>query len=181
MPTYTLTRVAVFTALLITSVILTPPFAIYGIPFSLQPLIIACIAFLLDWKTTLLVVSFYILLGLLGLPVFTGGKGGISAVASPTFGFIIGFIPYAFILSFTREAIFNIDQIKRIFLYVSAFSCALIILYSCGYMSFYFITHSSFSDFQTIMIPFFILDIIKVIIALTISSSIHSLLQRNKK
>ncbi|EWS79862.1 biotin transporter BioY [Brachybacterium phenoliresistens] len=39
----------------------------------------------------------YLLAGLAGAPVFAGLTGSIAAVATPSFGFILGFIPAAFV------------------------------------------------------------------------------------
>lgn len=181
MTSYKLTRIAVLTALLIVSVLITPPFLIYGIPFSLQPLIIALIAFSVDWKTALCVVGFYILLGFIGLPVFTGGKGGLSILSSPTFGFVIGFIPYAFILSVSQTLTNATTMMKNLCLKIGIGIIALVILYCFGYIYFYFITHASFQTFQTLMAPFFILDIIKVILALIISLSLFTIWPTFKK
>lgn len=45
----------------------------------------------------------YVLLGLVGLPIFTEG-GGLMYVAKPTFGFLLGLIPMAFVVGLmTRD------------------------------------------------------------------------------
>lgn len=63
-----------------------------GVPISLQWTMVVLIAFLLSWKEAMLTVSLYVVLGLMGLPVFTGG-GGLGYLLSPTFGYLLGFIP----------------------------------------------------------------------------------------
>lgn len=45
----------------------------------------------------------YMLTGLAGLPVFAGFTGTIAAVATPSFGFILGFIPAAFLAGWFAE------------------------------------------------------------------------------
>ena len=45
----------------------------------------------------------YAAMGLAGLPVFAGFMGGIAALASPSFGFILGFIPAAALAGFFAE------------------------------------------------------------------------------
>lgn len=181
MTVYKLTRIAILTALLIVAVLITPPFLVFGIPFSLQPLIIALIAFMVDWKTSLFVVGLYILLGLIGLPIFAGGKGGGAMLSSPTFGFVIGFIPYAFILSLSHKACNSTRIIKNFVLKTGIGIIGLITLYSFGYIYFYFITHASIQTFQTLMFPFFILDILKIILAIIVSTSLLTILPMNKE
>ena len=44
----------------------------------------------------------YVLLGVVGLPVFSGAKSGIGTILSPTGGFIIGFVLAAFFVSLLK-------------------------------------------------------------------------------
>lgn len=69
------------------------------VPFSLQLFAISLISLTLSKKQTLMCVITYIIVGLLGLPVFSGFKGGVQMIFSPTFGFILGFVFYSFLLS----------------------------------------------------------------------------------
>lgn len=61
------------------------------IPFTLQFLFANLAGLLLGRKYGAFAVGLYVLIGLAGFPVFTGG-GGISYVLQPTFGYLIGFI-----------------------------------------------------------------------------------------
>ncbi|WP_242940285.1 biotin transporter BioY [Ruminococcus albus] len=65
-------------------------------PFTLQFLFTTLAGIILDAKNGTIAVSVYVLLGLAGLPVFTGG-GGIGYVFQPTFGYLIGFIAGSFV------------------------------------------------------------------------------------
>ena len=85
--TLAMAQIAVCTALLCVLSPLAIPLPI-PVPFTLQMLVVVLIAQLL-----------YTLLGIVGLPVFSGGKSGVGAVLSPTGGFIIGFIFAAFFVS----------------------------------------------------------------------------------
>jgi biotin transport system substrate-specific component len=42
-------------------------------------------------------VGLYLLEGALGLPVFAGGSGGPAALTGPTAGFLLGFLPAAWL------------------------------------------------------------------------------------
>lgn len=65
--------------------------------FTLQILFTSMAGVLLGWKWGAASQAVYVLLGLVGLPVFTFG-GGFSSVFQPTFGFLIGMIPMAAIV-----------------------------------------------------------------------------------
>lgn len=69
------------------------------VPFTLQVLAICLSALLLTRKQAVMAVLIYIIMGLIGLPVFAGGMSGPNIVMSPTFGFILGFIPMVYIIN----------------------------------------------------------------------------------
>lgn len=45
----------------------------------------------------------YMVLGLMGVPWFSNMTGGMAAVMKPSFGYIIGFIPAAFVIGYLSE------------------------------------------------------------------------------
>lgn len=65
-------------------------------PITMQIFFTTLAGVLLGGRNGAISVGIYVLLGLLGVPVFTGG-GGISYILHPTFGFLIGFIVGAYI------------------------------------------------------------------------------------
>lgn len=70
--------------------------------FTLQILFTSMAGVLLGWKWGAASQAVYVLLGLVGLPVFTSG-GGLSAVFTPTFGFLLGMIPMAALIGWIVE------------------------------------------------------------------------------
>ena len=62
-------------------------------PITLQLLMVLIICGLYNFKISFLSVAIYILLGIVGLPIFSGFNSGI---VTPTGGFIIGFIFFPF-------------------------------------------------------------------------------------
>lgn len=93
-PVYRLTLVAVFTALLIAGAFFKIP--IPPVPLTLQAQIALMGGTLLGAGNGALAAALYVLLGLLGLPVFAGG-GGLGYVLQPTFGYLLGFVGGAFL------------------------------------------------------------------------------------
>lgn len=73
------------------------------IPFSLGTLGVYLIAVFLPWKNALAAILVYLLLGMAGLPVFTGFSGGLVKLAGPTGGYLIGYLPCVFIISFATH------------------------------------------------------------------------------
>ena len=85
----TLTEVALSAALLVVCSLISVPAAV---PFTLQTFGVFVILVILGWKKGCTAILLYILLGLIGLPVFSGAKGGPAALFGPTGGYILGFL-----------------------------------------------------------------------------------------
>ena len=62
------------------------------VPFTLQTFAVACVLGLLGGKLGTISVLCYILLGTVGLPVFSGFTGGIGRLLGATGGYILGFL-----------------------------------------------------------------------------------------
>ena len=68
------------------------------VPITGQTLAIGLVVTILGTKYGTVAVLLYILLGSVGLPVFAGFSGGFSHVVGPTGGYIVGFLPTAYIM-----------------------------------------------------------------------------------
>ena len=68
-----------------------------AIPISLSNFVICLTAWLLGPKFGTLSVAVYLLIGLVGVPVFSGYGAGIAKLAGPTGGYLVGYLLLAFI------------------------------------------------------------------------------------
>ena len=68
------------------------------VPITMQTLFVSLAGALLGGYLGALSQVVYILLGVIGLPVFAGGKAGFGVLIGPTGGYLIGFIVGAFII-----------------------------------------------------------------------------------
>ena len=85
-----LASAALFTALISIGSRIMIPLDMIGMHFTLQWLFVLLAGLLLDEKTARMSVGCYLLIGLIGMPVFAAG-GGIGYLFKPTFGFLAGF------------------------------------------------------------------------------------------
>ena len=90
--TNTLTKIALMAALQC----IVSPFAI-GFPFSPVPISLATLmlylsAYILGKRNAVISCGIYLLIGLAGLPVFSGFTGGIGKVLGPTGGYLTGYL-----------------------------------------------------------------------------------------
>lgn len=93
--------VALFVAVIAVCSQIIIPFG--QVPFTLQTLAVLLSASLLGAKRATCSVLIYILLGAVGLPVFSGFSGGIGVLLGPTGGYIVGFIFTAFVVGIITE------------------------------------------------------------------------------
>lgn len=68
------------------------------VPFTLQTFAVFLAVAVLGGKRGTLAVIVYVLLGAVGLPVFSGFKGGIGVLLNTTGGYIIGFVFSALVM-----------------------------------------------------------------------------------
>lgn len=67
------------------------------VPITLSVLIVALFPYLVGVKLSVLSVALYLLIGAIGLPVFSGFEGGIQKLLGATGGYLVGYIPLALI------------------------------------------------------------------------------------
>lgn len=92
--------VAMFTALTAMGAFIKIP--VGSVPITLQTLVTVLAGVLLGAKLGALSQLMYVVLGLIGVPIFTEG-GGISYIFKPSFGYLIGCILAAFIIGKITE------------------------------------------------------------------------------
>jgi len=156
-------EVSMFAALMVVGAYIRIPLPF--LPVTLQGFFCAFAGILLGSKLGLMSQLIYIIMGLAGLPVFTGG-GGITYVLKPSFGYIIGFAIGAYIIGLVSEKIGTATLTKTI---VSMYS-GLIIIYAAGLLYAYIISRVYLGKPDTVLVsmsivPFFIKDAILFTIA----------------
>ena len=122
-----LTFVALFSALIAVGAFIKIPFLL--VPITLQTLFIVLSALVLERKLAVLSVIVYIMIGLVGFPIFANG-GGINYIFSPTFGYLVSFI----------FATYFIASFKEKNIYIST-AIGMLIIYALGMIYFVFIQY----------------------------------------
>lgn len=151
-----LARVAVFTALTIAGAQIYIP--IGSVPITLQVLFVILSGLVLKEKRGFVSQFVYVLMGLIGLPVFAGFKGGIVHMAGPTGGYIISFPIASWVVG-------KLSKNKSFVRYLISSFTGLMIIYSIGVMWLVIYVKSLKPAFLMGVLPFIPWDIIKAIIA----------------
>ena len=121
------------------------PLGVYEVTFSLQFLFSLLAGLLLGARSGLMSVLTYLIIGLVGVPVFAHG-GGPAYLLRPTFGFLIGFAAAAWIAGKLRE-IFGRPGFPKLL-----FACFLgeMAYYACGLIYYYFMFNYVLTNGTTI-------------------------------
>ena len=144
------------------------------IPINFATLILMIISSLFDVRTIINILSVYILLGIIGIPVFANMKSGINTIISYSGGFIIGYIPFCLIIATFYNKINNYLY-KYIILLVSN-----ICLYLIGTLYYSFLTKNSFLiSIKICVLPFLLIDNIKIVFTIILQKKLYNFLQKN--
>ena len=150
-----------------------------AIPFTLQTFGIFLTVLVLGGKRGTVAVLLYIFLGLVGIPVFSGFKGGIGVLLGNTGGYIIGFFFSSLLMwlfeRFSRKK-FWIQYILLLF--------SLLVCYAFGTLWFLLVyagtgkTIGLAAVLGWCVIPFIIPDCIKLFLALLLSKQLRKALAK---
>lgn len=145
-----------------------------GVPISLTNLVIYLTVFILGWKKGTISYCIYMLLGIIGLPVFSGFAGGLGKVAGPTGGYIMGFIFLAMISGYFIERFPG-----KSYMYVIGMLLGTTVAYILGTAWFMAQTHMTLgAALAACVFPFLIGDAIKIAIATLAGPSIRKQIMR---
>lgn len=170
----------IFCALMAAVMCILSPFAlpVGPVPITLATLVLYFMIYIIGWKRSVIATAIYILLGLVGLPVFSGGNAGAGVIAGPTGGFIIGYIPMVIVMGILMEKHRGNTAKDRVFCMISMV-IGTVVLYAVGLLWFMLMMQSSFAEaFAACCAPFIVNDLIKMALAMIFGPMLHSRLAR---
>jgi len=137
------------------------------VPITAQTFFLNIAAVLLGGALGALSQFIYVMLGIVGIPVFAGGKAGLGVIFGPTGGYLLGFIVAAFVIGI-------INQIKKsagIFWHIFSMFIGMLIIYLLGSLQLSLVAKMSFPKALLVgVLPFIPGDIVKILLAAIISS-----------
>ena len=130
------------------------------VPITLQTLFTGLAGVLLGGYTGALSQIIYVLLGIIGLPVFAGGKAGLGILFGPSGGYLIGFVVGAYIIGKIVEA----KREPGLSWIVIALVVGNLVIYTLGTLQLAWITHFTLSKSLMVgVVPFLIGDLLKLV------------------
>lgn len=164
-----LTTMALLAALLCLSSYISIQLPFSAVPITAQTLIVNLIALLLKPRKAGITVGIWILLGLVGLPVFSGGKGGFGVLAGPTGGYIIGYLVAVMIIALIRR-----NKNKAIRNMISTVVVGIPVVYAIGVPWFKVIAGLDWKTaVVTGLLPFIVGDIVKAVASVYIAKPLY--------
>lgn len=144
-----------------------------GVPLTLQTFAVALIAVLTGWKLGAASTALYILIGMIGVPVFAGAQAGPGVVAGPAGGFIWGFL-FMVVLCGLGSSMCKGKAVKGYVIgYILGFA-GLAICHICGIVQFMFVADKPFAQaFVLVSMPYIIKDVISVVLAYIVGGVIR--------
>ncbi len=141
-------------------------FPVGAIPITLSLFAVFLISAISPPKISVCAVSVYVLIGALGLPVFSGFLGGFGSLIGPTGGFILGYLPSALLVSsMSYKGTFLKSALSMIL------GLLICYLFGCAWLA--FVTKTGY--FSAVTVTLFtcaIPDLIKILLASLVSTEI---------
>ncbi|AGT08086.1 biotin transporter BioY [Paracoccus aminophilus] len=158
-----LAHIALFAALIAVLGLMPRIDLISGVPITLQTFGVMLAGTVLGAKRGFLAVLLFVVLGLIGLPIFSGGRGGLGVLAGPTVGYIIGFPITAFVAGWITERWRNVPV--GVAATVASIIGPMVLLSVFGALGMAYILGKSFSEAYLLTLPFLAGDAIKAVLA----------------
>ena len=130
------------------------------VPITLQTLFLGLAGALLGAKLGALSQLIYLLIGFIGLPVFSGGKAGLGVLFGPTGGYLIGFVAGAWVIG----ALVNIKRNAGFSWICASLAVGTVVIYLFGVAQLCLVAKLSFNKAIAVgVLPFLIGDAVKIL------------------
>ena len=118
------------------------------IPITLQTLVILIIATLLSWRETGLVLTLYLTIGAVGVPVFAEYTSGLEKLSGATAGFLWGFLIVGLCIAWLKDSMRN-----GLFQFILLFLLGHLLILICGFPWLIYVAEIDFWNTLTSLLP----------------------------
>ena len=144
-----------------------------AVPFTLQTFAVAFVSAVLGAKRGAAATLVYLLLGAVGLPVFSGFQGGVGALLGATGGYVFGFVFVSLIVGAVSDK-FGIKPIAG----ALSGAVGMLICYLVGTLWFAFVygDGNPAGAFSVCVLPFILPDAAKITLAMIVAKRVKNLI-----
>jgi len=152
----------------------TLPIGTEGIPFTAQSLMIFIVAGLSRPKYSFIIILIYLLLGIIGVPVFADGSSGWSKIVGPSGGFLYGFLVSGVAISLVLD-----DKKASLSKVLFAMLIGTFLLFGCG------VGHLAYKfgmpkGLEYGLYPYWKMGLVKAVLATFVVFGVKRLIQRQE-
>ncbi len=167
----TITQVALFAALIAALGLIPQLTLAFGVPITAQSLGVMLCGTVLGARRGFLAVLLFIGLVAVGLPLLSGGRGGLGLFTSPSAGFLIGWPIAAFVTGFVMERLSN--QNTALAAGIAAVVGGVLVLYMFGIVGLAIVLGKTVGDATLLVTAFIPGDLIKAVLAGLITAALY--------
>lgn len=174
--TMQMAEIALMSAMLCVVAPFSIPVPVSPVPLSLATFAVYLTAALLGPRKGTISVLVYLLLGMVGLPVFSGFSGGIGKLLGPTGGYAIGYIPCAVVIGWMIER-----HRQQLVWNAIAMVLGTLVCYCFGTIWFLVIMDGIYTFTQVLLVcvvPYLLFDAVKIFMAAAIAVPIRKIVRR---
>ena len=143
---------------------------LYPVPITLQTLFVLLSGAVLGSRAGTLSQSIYLTMGAFGIPLFAGTAAGVAVFSGPTGGYLLGFLPAAFVVGLLIRK--NTNFVWQL----SVFALGSLLILGLGVIHLSLVlTHDIRSALAVGFFPFLLGDAVKILVATSIYRSFSSL------
>ena len=154
------------------------------VPFTLQLLVVVLASLIFTPRQAFIALAGYILLGLVGLPVFSGAAGGFAKLCGVTGGYLYGFVVSAFLGALLRRLVLvdpaSAGKPRRIASDVVACVATVVVCYAIGTAHFIVVSALAGTSVElgyvlgVCVVPFILPDVLKCVAAVLVAWALRA-------
>ena len=164
-----ITRAGISVALLSVAAWCTLPLG--PVPFTLQTMVLALLPAALDRATACASVAAYLLLGAVGMPVFSGFGAGIAVLAGPTGGYLWGFLVGVLVACTVVKLLER--RLSRFTAVLVGDAAMFAIAYACGTLQLMAVASLEMAPaLMAAVVPFILPDIVKLVVGARVGCAV---------
>lgn len=167
--------IAVFAALVAASALVAAiPVGALGVPITVQTLAVMLTGMALGAGRAFAAVGLYTLLGLAGLPIFSGGRGGLGVLAGPSAGYLVGFVLGAAAVGWLTQLVIRRTRKRRgLLLFAAAMVTSIVAIHGLGVLGMMLNAKLDLSKAFILDLAYYPGDILKNVLAVIIALALH--------
>lgn len=142
------------------------------VPLTLQLLVVALVALFLPPRWAGAGVGVYLLLGAIGVPVFSQGRAGVGVLLGPTGGYLIGFAVGALLGAAVRAALSS--RVSGLSADALGVATVLLTVHALGFLQLMVVAGLTPTEtFLAGVVPFVALDMLKGVAAVALAGALR--------